>query len=169
MVDDGLYLRYRPSTRTHEHYDGSYKANLQATIDNNRLSIYCGYHTTSVICSGKYFIATMAEYIGVMLVYMQNCICTAIWNVYQRYLDVLQIHPPPNAAYMRQWIGPTLVHIMAFRLFGAKPLHQPMLAYCQLDFWEQISMKFESEFYNFHFKKVFEIVVCQNGGHFVQG
>ena len=45
-------------------------------------------------------------------------------------------------------------------MFGAKPLPEPMLAYCQLDSWEQISVKFEFAFEN---------VVCQNGGHFVQG
>ena len=39
---------------------------------------------------------------------------------------------PPSAAYMRQWIR-TLVQIMACRLFGAKPLPEPMLVYCQLD------------------------------------
>ena len=31
---------------------------------------------------------------------------------------------------------------MAFRLFGAKPLSKPMLGCCQLDPWEQISVKF---------------------------
>ena len=30
--------------------------------------------------------------------------------------------------------------------YFAKPLSVPMLAYCQLDSWEQISVKFESEF-----------------------
>ena len=44
-----------------------------------------------------------------------------------------------------------------------------MLAYCQLDPWELISVKFESEFYNFHSRNAFEIAVFQNGGHFVQG
>ena len=34
---------------------------------------------------------------------------------------------PPSAAYMRQWIRSALVQIMACRLFGAKPLHEPML------------------------------------------
>ena len=44
-----------------------------------------------------------------------------------------------------------LVQVMAYRLFG-----EPMLPYCQLDFWEQISAKFESEFYHFDiFKSVF--------------
>ena len=60
---------------------------------------------------------------------------------------------PPSAAYMRQWIGSALVQIMACHLFGAKPLPQPVLAYCQLDSWEHISMKFESEFYHFHSRK----------------
>ena len=40
---------------------------------------------------------------------------------------------PPSYTYMRQWIGSTLVQIMACRLFGAKPLYEPMLGYCQLD------------------------------------
>ena len=59
----------------------------------------------------------------------------------------------PGATYMRQWTGPSLIQLMACRLFGAKPLPEPMLAYCQLDSWEQISVKFESEFYRFHSRK----------------
>ena len=47
----------------------------------------------------------------------------------------------PSAAYMCQWIGSASVQIMAFRLFGAKPLSKPMLVYCQLDFQEQTSVK----------------------------
>ena len=42
---------------------------------------------------------------------------------------------------------------MACRLAGAKPLPEPMLAYCQLDTWEQISVKLELEFYHFHSRK----------------
>ena len=42
---------------------------------------------------------------------------------------------------------------MACRLFGAKPLPEPMLAYCQLDSREQISVKFGSEFFHFHSRK----------------
>ena len=34
---------------------------------------------------------------------------------------------PPSGAHLRQWIGSLLVEIMACRLFGAKPLSQPML------------------------------------------
>ena len=55
---------------------------------------------------------------------------------------------------------------MACRLFGAKPLPEPVLAYCQLDSCEQISVKFESESYHIQ-ENAF--AVCQNGGHFVQG
>ena len=60
---------------------------------------------------------------------------------------------PPSAAYMRRWTGSALVQVMACRLFGAKPLLEPMLAYCQLDSWEQILVKFKSEFYHFHSRK----------------
>ena len=59
---------------------------------------------------------------------------------------------------------------MACRQFGAKPLPEPLLAYCELDSWEQILVKFEWEFYHFLSRKFkFEIVICQNGGHFVHG
>ena len=34
---------------------------------------------------------------------------------------------------------------MAYRLSGTEPLPEPVLAYCELDSWEQISMKFESD------------------------
>ena len=42
---------------------------------------------------------------------------------------------------------------MTCRLFGTKPLPEPMLTYCQLDSWEQISVKFEAEFYHFQSRK----------------
>ena len=43
---------------------------------------------------------------------------------------------------------------MACRLFGAKPLPEPMLISCQLEPWEQVSVKFESEFESLSFKKM---------------
>ena len=49
---------------------------------------------------------------------------------------------PPSVAYMRQWIGSALIQIMACRLLGAKPLSKPELVSCQLDPWEQTSVKF---------------------------
>ena len=56
-------------------------------------------------------------------------------------------------AHTRRWTGSSLVHVMACRLFGAKPLPEPMLAHRQLDSWEPISVKFESKFYHFHSRK----------------
>ena len=39
---------------------------------------------------------------------------------------------------------------MACRLFGTKPLPEPMLTYCQLDPWEQTSVEIESKYKTFH-------------------
>ena len=70
-------------------------------------------------------------------------------------------------AYMLQCSASALFQVMACRLFGAKPLPEPVLAHCQLDSWELLSVKFEFEFYHFQENK-FETVVCPNGSHFVQ-
>ena len=51
---------------------------------------------------------------------------------------------------------------MACRLFGAKLLPEPMLAYCQLDPWDRAYIIFIQE-------NAFENVVCQNGVQYVQG
>ena len=45
---------------------------------------------------------------------------------------------------------PLVPHLCACELFGAKPLTEPMLAYCQLSSWQQIAVKLESESYNFY-------------------
>ena len=47
-----------------------------------------------------------------------------------------------SVAYMRRWTGVALVQIMACRLFGVKPLSEPVLGNCQLDPKEQTSVKF---------------------------
>ena len=60
---------------------------------------------------------------------------------------------PPRATYMRRWTGSALVQIMAWHQISHKPLSEPMLIYCKLDSLEQISVKFESEFYHFHSRK----------------
>ena len=57
-------------------------------------------------------------------------------------------------AYMRQYILPTLGLKMACRLFGAKPLSEPILPYCQLDHEEHISVKFYLKNQNFSFKEM---------------
>ena len=74
--------------------------------------------------------------------------CCAIYKV------TLRVNlSPPSAVYMRQWTGSALFQIMTCHLFGAKPLPEQMLVYCQLDSWEHISVKFEPEFYHFHSRK----------------
>ena len=45
---------------------------------------------------------------------------------------------------------------MACRLLGAKPLPELMLVHCQLDSWEQISVKIELEFCHFDFWEFWE-------------
>ena len=70
---------------------------------------------------------------------------------------------------MRQWAGLALVQVMACRLFGAKPLPEPMLAYCQYDSWEQMSVNSNQNYIIFIQENVFWIVVIQNDGHFVPG
>ena len=42
---------------------------------------------------------------------------------------------------------------MDCRLFGTRPLPEPMMNFSQLNSWEQILMKFESEFYHFYSRK----------------
>ena len=74
---------------------------------------------------------------------------------------------PPSAAYMPQRIRSTLFHIMVCRLFGAKPLSEPMLGYCQVDPQEQTSVKFISKFIHFHSRKCIWKCRVENGGHFV--
>ena len=58
---------------------------------------------------------------------------------------------------------------MACRLFGAKPLPEPMLVYGQLDSWEHISMTVDRNSIIIIQENAIENVVCQNGGRFVQG
>ena len=53
---------------------------------------------------------------------------------------------PSSAAYTRQWIWSAIVQIMAWRRIGDKPLAEPMREYCQLDPYEQTSVKFESKY-----------------------
>ena len=55
---------------------------------------------------------------------------------YHNEKSVNSTHLPSGAAYMRQWTESSLVQVMACRLFGAKPLPEPMLVCCQLVSWE---------------------------------
>ena len=50
---------------------------------------------------------------------------------YFPYFIVLVVDNVKNewTKYMRHWAGSALVHVMACRLFGAKPISEPMLGY----------------------------------------
>ena len=74
----------------------------------------------------------------------------------------------PGAAYMRQWSGSSLVREMACRLFGAKPLPEPKLTYCQFDPRNKLQWTLNPGSIISIQENAFEKVVCQNGGHFVQ-
>ena len=76
---------------------------------------------------------------------------------------------PPSDAYMRQWIRSALVQITVCRLLGAKPLSKPMQDYCQLDPWEQTSVKFLSKYQTVHSLKCICKYHLRNGDHFVHG
>ena len=73
---------------------------------------------------------------------------------------------------MCQWIGPTLIQILACRLFGAKPLSKPMLGCCQLDpkeQKEQTSVKFHSKYKLFIQENACEYIVCEMAAIFSRG
>ena len=62
--------------------------------------------------------------------------------------------------HMRQQTRPSLVQIMAYRPFGAKPLSELMLAHCKLNPQAQISVKVESKhdtFYTIWTLKIIQI------------
>ena len=70
---------------------------------------------------------------------------------------------------MRRQSGSALVQTMACRLFGAKPFSEPVLRYCQLDRWEQSSVKLISKYSTFHSRNFTWKYHLRNVGHFVQG
>ena len=75
----------------------------------------------------------------------------------QRWVNSLRL----SDAYMHQYNIQTLVQIMACRLFGAKPLSEPMLPYCQLDAKEHTSVTFYLRFNIFIEGNALENVVCK--------
>ena len=63
---------------------------------------------------------------------------------------------------MRLWLGPWLVQIKTYRLLVAKPLLEPMIAFCWLNHRVHTSVKFESN-KNVLWQKedIFENVICR--------
>ena len=58
---------------------------------------------------------------------------------------------------------------MACRLFGTKPLPEPILAYCQLNLWEQFQWNLNRNSNIFIQENAFKNVACQKSDHHVQG
>ena len=69
---------------------------------------------------------------------------------------------------MRRQSGSALVQTMACRLFGAKPFSELVLRYCQLDRWEQSTVKLISKYSTFHSRNFTWKYHLRNVGHFVQ-
>ena len=61
---------------------------------------------------------------------------------------------PLSAAYRRHWTRSALVQIMICRLFGATPLPEPMLTYCQLETLSNKLNEIWIKIQNFSFKKM---------------
>ena len=77
-----------------------------------------------------------------------------IWCSYIRELTALSI------LHMHQWTQWSF-RLMGWCRTGYKSLHKPMMTLCQLDAWEQTSVKLQSKYNNFIKKNTFE-----NGPHF---
>ena len=70
---------------------------------------------------------------------------------------------PPSAAYMRQWIRPTLVQLMACCLFSTKPWPEPMPLIVS---WTKEQNFSEILIEIFHSRKCIWKCCLQNDGHF---
>ena len=70
-------------------------------------------------------------------------------------------------AYIHHQTMLSLVQMIACRLFGAKPLSEPILMNRWLAHWEQILVKFELKCNNFHTRDLIWKCHVQIGGHFV--
>ena len=60
----------------------------------------------------------------------------------------------PSDAYRRRQTRPSSAQIMVCRLFGDKPVSEPMLPYCELDPKERTSVKFYLNSKSFHSRKL---------------
>ena len=72
----------------------------------------------------------------------------------------------PGDTYTRHLTGSSLVQVMACRLFGAKPLPDPMSDYYQLELRDKPQWNF-NQFKNFHWRKCIWKCRLRNGAYFV--
>ena len=99
-----------------------------------------------------------------------TCLCQSIEIKSSQHLDIDIFNSlRPRDTYMHQWTMPSLVHTMACRLVGAKPLSDSMLRYGQFEPQEQFSAEFSVKFIYFHSGKCIWKCRLWNDCHFVQG
>ena len=72
----------------------------------------------------------------------RHVIVASHWTMITTLLNSLK----RSDTYMRHWNKPSLVQIIACRLFGAKPLPEPLLFYCKLDPKYDIRRNFNRKF-----------------------
>ena len=75
---------------------------------------------------------------------------------------------PPSAAYMRQWTWSALVHVMAWRLLR-QAITWTIAGFLSIGVLGTNFSDIPIHFFRFHSRNAFEIVLFQNGDHFVQG
>ena len=112
------------------------------SIDVDKLPSNISAHSIVIVSNSFQAKLTLREY-------MSGTPRNRFWKIYS-ILCCLINPSPPSTAYMRWWTSWAFLQVMACCLFGAKSLPEPILGYCQLDSWKQMSVKFESEFYHFH-------------------
>ena len=78
------------------------------------------------------------------------------------------LNTSPLVLHICQWIGWSLVMVMACHLFIAKPLPEAMLSYHQLNPEQQTSVKVKSKYKSRSCKCIWKYRLW-NGCHFVQG
>ena len=75
---------------------------------------------------------------------------------------------PPSAAYMRQWIGSSLIQVMAWRLFWRQAITRTNAALLSIGLLATNFSEIWFEILSFSFKKMhLKMSSATNGGHFV--
>ena len=70
----------------------------------------------------------------------------------------------PTTGYMHRWIGPALVQIMSFHLFGAKTLSKVMLKFVNWTFRNTLQWNFNQNTKHLSHENPFENIVCEMAG-----
>ena len=106
---------------------------LLATLNVRTHRINGGQHTTNMDAFGGSFSDAFPE----KKIFVSWFNIHWVFLFWVKLMDVSNCvfnSSPPSAAYMRQETGSALVQVMACRLFGTKPLSEPLLTYYyQLD------------------------------------